>query len=109
VNQARLNIFAKKQRPYNRIPPTQDALHQHVKRAVYQAGHVWAQSMTAIQILPDVVEWGWECLDNKQMPVISISCQELQKCGCQKKACETRVCSCFRVNLPCTMLCSCNC
>ena len=44
VDDARLDMFARKQRPYEAIPPTRDALLQHVKRAAYQAGCKWSQS-----------------------------------------------------------------
>ena len=44
VNNARLDMFARKQRPYQAIPPTRSALLQQVKRAAYQAGCVWSQS-----------------------------------------------------------------
>ena len=40
VNKARLELFARKQRPYDALPPTLDALIQHTKRAVYQGVHV---------------------------------------------------------------------
>ena len=38
VDQARLHMFARKQRPYDSITPTQPALREHAKRAAYQAG-----------------------------------------------------------------------
>ena len=38
VNEAREELFCRKSRSMDRIPPTQDALLQHSKRAVYQAG-----------------------------------------------------------------------
>ncbi|KAJ8353186.1 hypothetical protein SKAU_G00207530 [Synaphobranchus kaupii] len=37
VDNARLDMFARKQRPYEAIPPTQAALLQHVRRATYQS------------------------------------------------------------------------
>ena len=40
VNDARLDLFARKQRSYDAIPPTRAALEEHVKRATYQAGVV---------------------------------------------------------------------
>ena len=40
VNEARLDLFARKQRTYETIPSTQAALKEHVKRAAYQAGIV---------------------------------------------------------------------
>ena len=45
VDDARLDMFDRKQRPYEAIPPTQAALLQHVKRAAYQAGCIWGQSL----------------------------------------------------------------
>ena len=45
VNNARLVMFARKQSPYQDIPATLSALLQHVKRAAYQAGCTWSQSM----------------------------------------------------------------
>ena len=36
VNNARLDMFARKQIPYQAIPPTRSALLQHVKRAAYK-------------------------------------------------------------------------
>ena len=39
VNEARLQLFSQKGRAFDNIPPTQAALLQHVKRAVYQAGY----------------------------------------------------------------------
>ena len=38
VDQARLHMSARKQRPYDSITPTQAALREHAKRAAYQAG-----------------------------------------------------------------------
>jgi hypothetical protein len=37
VNDASLDLFARKQRPYNGIPPSRAALVQHIKRSVLQA------------------------------------------------------------------------
>jgi hypothetical protein len=45
VNDASLDLFARKQRPYNGIPPSRDALVEHIKRSVFQAGHTWGQSL----------------------------------------------------------------
>ncbi|KAG0710839.1 hypothetical protein GWK47_021999 [Chionoecetes opilio] len=43
VNEARRELFSQKNRPMEKIPPTQEALLQHTLRAVYQAG-IWATS-----------------------------------------------------------------
>lgn len=37
------------------IPPTSDALKQHLLRAVYQSGHVWSQALCATPSLPSPV------------------------------------------------------
>jgi len=37
ADDARLDMFSRKQRPYEAIPPTRDALFQHIKCATYQA------------------------------------------------------------------------
>ena len=44
VNEAMKQLFAQNRKMEN-IPPTLHALEQHVKRAVYQAGHIWGQSL----------------------------------------------------------------
>jgi len=44
VNAARLDMFARKQKPYEAIPSTRAALLQHAKRAAYRAGCIWSQS-----------------------------------------------------------------
>ena len=43
ANEARKHLFTQKGREIDGLPPTQDALIQHIKRATYQAGHCWAQ------------------------------------------------------------------
>ena len=44
VDDAILEMFARKQRPYEAIPLTRAALLQHAKRAAYQAGCIWSQT-----------------------------------------------------------------
>ena len=44
VDEARLHMFACKQRPYDSIPPTQAALRELAKLADYQAGVIWGQA-----------------------------------------------------------------
>ena len=62
VNEARKILFAQENRTIDNIPPTKDALIQHTKRAVNQAGFVWAQSLTNQQVLPSPLEWGWKLM-----------------------------------------------
>ena len=47
VLEARKTMFTSGNRNIENIPPTMGALVQHVKRDVYQAGHIWMGSMSA--------------------------------------------------------------
>ena len=44
VVEARVDLFASKQKPYEVIPPPRTALMQQTKHAVFQAACVWAQA-----------------------------------------------------------------
>ena len=59
VDEARLDIFARKQRPYNSIPPTRAALREHAKCAAYQAGIIWGQATISNPDTRSPAEWGW--------------------------------------------------
>lgn len=58
VNKARKQLFREKGRAIDGLPHTQAALIQHTKRAVYQAGHCWAQVMTPAPEVLSPSEWG---------------------------------------------------
>jgi len=45
VNECRQILFAQKGRNIELIPPTEDALYQHIKRAVLQARFIWNTSL----------------------------------------------------------------
>ena len=111
VNKARQELFSKKSRPLESIPPTQASLVQHVRRAVYQGGHVWGQTLLKEPVLPNPALWGWKGDGNARVPLWTTlpqakdTCYELIKCGC-KNVCKGR-CKCFKANLACTQLCNC--
>ena len=113
VNEARLDLFARKQRSYDCIPPTSAALKEHCKRAAYQAGHIWGQSLLCSPDLPSPIHWGWHLTDSTwlphwtDLPAVAKSSHELTRCGC-KKECSGR-CKCFKSGLICTPLCGCSC
>ena len=114
VNDARMELFARKQKPYDAIPPTSDALKEHVKRAAYQAGIIWSQATVPLPAIGSPADWGWVLKGETwhvswtTLPPIAKSCQELTKCGC-KNSCSNRRCKCSRSGLVCTALCSCKC
>ena len=112
VNEARKILFSQGDRMIENVPPTEDALKQHIKRAVYQAGYVWKQSLQKFQHLPSPSEWGWTFKDEHwtpvwtTMPQASKVCRELIRCGCQK-TCGVR-CKCQIAKFDCTALCKCS-
>ena len=58
VDDARLDMFARKQRPYEAIPPTRGALLEHTKRAACQGDCIWSQSIVHKPETHDPAEWG---------------------------------------------------
>ena len=58
VNEIREDLFCRKSRSVERIPPTQNALFQHVQRAVYQAG-IWTTCTQTQQVVPSPQAFGW--------------------------------------------------
>lgn len=113
VNALRKHLFTKKGRPMEALPPSEAALLQHVKRAVYQSGFCWYRSLLVQQNLPSPAEWGWQAGDDGQwrplwtvLPDIAKCCPELVKCGCTK-GCGKR-CKCVKAKSKCTALCNCD-
>ncbi|KAJ8388905.1 hypothetical protein AAFF_G00126610 [Aldrovandia affinis] len=112
VDDARLDMFSRKQRPYEAIPPTRSALKQHVKRAAYQAGCIWSQSTVCQPETQTPANWGW----TKKGDLWQIVWTELTHCRelpaadqvwMQVECCSRCKCYCF--GLTCTALCSCRC
>jgi hypothetical protein len=64
VANARLEMFARKQRPFDAIPPTQAALFQHAKRATYQAGCIWSQATICQMHLQTPSDWACKNRDD---------------------------------------------
>ena len=116
VNEARKELFCQKNTTMENIPPTQQALLQHTKRAVYQAG-IWTTCHQAQQQTPTAEGCGWT-LDAEtkswvpvwsSLPVAAKAVSELVKCACKSAAgCGGR-CSCKKARWKCTELCSCKC
>ena len=113
ANIARLDMFARKQRPSQAIPPTRSASLQHVKRAAYHAGCIWSQSTLCQPEAQSPADWGWAKNGDLwnvvwiMFPPIVESCQQATKRGC-KSECHGR-CKWYRFGLSCTVLCSSRC
>ena len=105
------NNSTQKSRNLENLPPSQEALKQHIKRACFQS-NCWNKALFSNQVLPSPADWewklgatGWEPLWTI-LPEASLSCYELIHCGC-KEGCTTRQCKCVKAALQCTALCSC--
>lgn len=109
VNAAWKQMFLYGNRQIDKVPPSHNALYQHILRAVYQSGHIWVQMLLRNPAMPSPSEWGWTKLSDNWIPLWSTlpeaskCCQELIKCSC-KALCRGR-CKCCKANLPCTQLC----
>ena len=51
IDEAHQELFTKKGRPMDAIPPTKTALVQHIKRAVYQGGYCWGKMSCVCHLL----------------------------------------------------------
>ena len=114
VDKARKDLFTRKGRAIENIPPSSAALIQHTKRAAYQAGCVWGQCLLSEPQLENPSDWGW-CKNKTgewepfwtSLPQASDCCSELIKCSCKsEKGCRGR-CHCVKAEMLCTALCKC--
>ena len=92
----------------------QDALLQHVKRAVFQSS-IWATSHIHTQNVPSPEGWGWVEDDEHSLrpfwmtiPEAAVACSELIKCGANQIEAVLGA-SGAKAALSCTDLCSCSC
>uniref|UniRef100_UPI00358E9E4F uncharacterized protein n=1 Tax=Myxine glutinosa TaxID=7769 RepID=UPI00358E9E4F len=114
VNEARYNMFRLARTSEITMPPNQDALRQHIKRANYQAG-IYKRSLQPIPDIPDPDGYGWMmeeelAMDWMTLPPAPDSVMELANCTgtCKKTRCSNETtCTCLQNNIPCTDLCKC--
>ena len=113
INNARKFLFAHKGRDIENIPPTQDALKQHLLRVGYQAGHIWGQALMKAPSVPSPEDFGWSRKNDTEewqvkwttLPPAGMACRAILKCSCTK-GCNGK-CQCKKASLSCTMLCKC--
>ena len=74
---------------FDHLPPTQNALKHHLQRALYTAGHIWAQALQKCPAMPLLLLWGYEMKKDKLLPlwktVPTLSKDHLSICFCKKK------------------------
>lgn len=111
VEDARYELFCMKTNGERSIPPTKDALLQHVKRANYQTA-VWRRSHQSNICAPSPSGHGWITEDGQlvvkwmSQPIAPAAVLQTVACKCSVSKCSGR-CSCRSAGLPCTELCSC--
>jgi len=111
INEVRLKMFVKGKCSVDCLPPTQDALHFHLKRANYQT-FIWKQALTAEPDLPTPNGNRWTMEKGSLKPVLMSlepvpkSCKELVSCSC-KAGCGSGRCGCLKNELHCTSACKC--
>lgn len=110
LHECRRDLFTRETIPrtIDRIPPTRDALEQHLKRSVLQS-FIWTQCIR--QNIRDLkpTEWGWLKHTNLNrydplwisIPTVADHCKELISCKYPKQC--TGRCTCRKNQLPCTM------
>jgi hypothetical protein len=97
VNALRSEMFLRVGEP-EKLPPTQDALQQHLLRCQYKV-MIWCQTTTAKPHIPPVENFGWKKdTDSILHPILMQldpapkGCTELLKCGCMKSKCISGRC-----------------
>ena len=89
-----------------KLPPCEESLKQHVRRAAWQT-RIWISSHIAKPDLGSPLEYGWKREGEKLVPVYyeGLSASEVMQdllCTCSKRnLCGTDSCSCRKNRLAC--------
>ena len=111
VNSLRYKLFCQKQATNEKLPPTQDSLIQHTKRANYQT-FIWRNALKAEPELPSPTGNGWHHENDTLCPTLLLNSPaptallELTRCGCLKGC--SKNCKCKKISLACTEACACS-
>ena len=113
LGEIRLEKFLKSSdNDLRKLPPSKDALIQHIKRSCYQAGFLWRESVEDLDI-PDPILWGWTIDENNnyiplwQLIPSSIDLNTfVATCACKTGKCTS--CKCARAEIPCISMCGCS-
>lgn len=114
IQSLRCSLFRKTKANIENLPPTKDALVQHILRAHYQT-LVWKQCLVAQSSLPSPMDCGWYIMNKELKPclmtteALSPKCIELVSCNCKETGyqCQTNHCACKKQQLRCTKSCGC--
>ena len=68
INKLRYLLFLKLcENNLRRLPPTRDALRQHIFRAAYAAGWIWGKTLKHDNQVTSPTEWGWRFNNDRQL------------------------------------------
>ena len=110
VKDARVHLFTRGRRSLEKLPPTQAALFEHVKRALLQASYHWDKATAPVHALSDFntmvkSDQGVWCSYWTSLPDANKACTILLRCGCLKSCIGN--CKCSKAVVLCTSLCQC--
>lgn len=114
IQALRCSQFRKVGKKPENMPPTEDALHQHILRAHHQA-LVWRNANVPNPGIPNPTTSGWYLEDSQLMPRLmtkeglTAECVKIATCACISKCrpCLTGRCKCKKNGLRCTLACKC--
>ena len=111
LNALRAHLFGSTKSDLRNLPPTENAFHFHVLRALNQMV-VSKRAHQSVPVLPDPLKYGRQVQDGilraimmNMYPKPNIARQS-KYCGCSKSHC-LRGCSCARANVKCEIACRC--
>ena len=110
INSVRNKLFTTQQNP-NALPPTRDALYQHINRSNLQS-LIFKKANIPQPILPDPTECGYEMSDAGLKPILMTkdpipnSALKIISCNCTTN-CKTNRCGCRKLGLSCNLHCGC--
>ena len=81
INESRKHLFTQKGRSMENLPPTFEALKQHIKRAMYQA-NCWNKALCCQQELPKPIDWGWKKTTSGWAPPVDYPTSSIRGLHC---------------------------
>jgi len=114
LDELRLIQSSTTDKPVASLPPTEDAFHQHARRAKYQT-MIWCSSHIAKPVLGNPSEYGWTksgdnlvCIRTSKESAPS-ELRNITHLYCQDTSCiDGAKCPCLQVGLPCIDACKCS-
>ena len=118
VNDVRFELYANSSSDnFRELPPSRDALEQHILRSSYQAGWIWGNTL-AQQLPPSKLQWGWKTHPSQSGILIKWTGEVVEDrlttvsmvtatCKCDANRSKCTSCKCARLKLTCLRYCSC--